>query len=77
MWRTDHPTDGASLTVIRADPRILVDAGLLEEIRNGNNYPDVSLVGDVLTIDAVNQRVIYRIGEYLPDKRAHVAEWPD
>jgi hypothetical protein len=33
--------------------------------------------GAVLHIDGVNQKVIYRIAEYVPRVHAYIAEWPD
>jgi hypothetical protein len=73
---TRHWTDG-SLTVDRADPRVLIDAEVLDDIRDGRCGPELSLRGDVLTIDATNRRVIYRIGEHLMLPDRYVAEWPD
>ncbi len=77
---TRHWRNGlAELTVDQADPRVLWTRELLEAVADGSalGSPEVSLRGDVLTINAANQRVIYRIGEYLPDRQAYVAEWPD
>lgn len=72
--RDSHFDD--KLIVIRADPRVLIAAELLDGIRQADS-PDTRLVDDVLTIDADNQKVIYRIGEYLMQPDAYVAEWPD
>ncbi|MEO3856212.1 hypothetical protein [Acrocarpospora sp. B8E8] len=70
-----------TLTVERADPRILISAELLNIVRNLDRvdwmHPGVALVGDVLTIDGSNQTVVYRIGEKVPDRYAYYAEWPD
>ncbi len=67
---------GDTLEVTRADPRILITQQALDEVRNGDRRY-VTLIGDILTINASNRRVIYRIGEYLPNRQAYVAEWPD
>jgi hypothetical protein len=64
------------LLVKHADPRILITEELLDEIANSDGRL-ASLKDDVLTIKGSNRRVIYRIGEYVPDRRAYVAEWPD
>ncbi|MFN2636878.1 MAG: hypothetical protein ABR585_07630 [Gemmatimonadaceae bacterium] len=68
--------DDGTLTVDQADPRVLVTTEFLNEVRQAAS-PDVTLAGDVLTIHGVNQKVIYRIGEYLMQPDAYVAEWPD
>jgi hypothetical protein len=65
------------LRIERADPRIWIS----EELLNHLDHPDVTLTGgDLLTIDAVNKRVIYRIdyGRSHPDLPSVIyAEWPD
>ena len=74
----------------RADPRMLITADLLDQIAStGYDHPAVTLTrpfpyrkqsrhsGAVLRIEAVNQTVVYRVGEYLPDRFCYVAEWPD
>ncbi|MBO3751551.1 hypothetical protein J5X84_36225 [Streptosporangiaceae bacterium NEAU-GS5] len=66
-----------TLTVVRADPRILIAAEVLEELADGNGHPSVTLADDVLTIDAANQRVIYRITDYGMPANVYLAEWPD
>jgi hypothetical protein len=33
--------------------------------------------GGILTINGVNRRVIYRIGEYVPRVHGYIGEWPD
>ncbi|MBC6460685.1 hypothetical protein [Actinomadura sp. HBU206391] len=71
-------------TIDRADPRILVSAGVLEEIRNAqpgefltfDGRPRAELDGDLLKIYGDNRTVIYRIGEK-HDRLNYVAEWPD
>jgi hypothetical protein len=76
--------DTGRLRVDHADPQIGVSALLLRMMRDGDYDPDVTIDGDVLTINAVNQRLIYRIGDYhpigLPDNGETgwwYAEWPD
>lgn len=64
------------LFVVRADPRILVTAELLDEVARADS-PLASLKDGVLTFNGVNQKVIYRIGEYLMLPDCYVAEWPD
>ena len=68
--------DDGTIRIERADPKILVSAELLDELRYGCN-PHVILDGNVLRIIAANRRVIYRIGEKVPDLHAFYAEWPD
>ncbi len=65
------------LEVVRADPRVMISEELIDEIRAASDDSDCRLAGDVLTIDAVNQRVIYRLGDQVPDRYARYAEWPD
>jgi hypothetical protein len=63
------------LHVEEAPPVIRIHAEMLDSLRHGHKY--FSLVGDVLTIDGSNQRVVYRIGEYDQQTDAYRAEWPD
>lgn len=66
------------LVVLHADPQTAITDELLTEITTpGHHHPDVSLNGDVLTIAAENQRVIYRIGKYEDAPNWHLMEWPD
>jgi hypothetical protein len=76
--------DIGRLRIVRADPQIGISAPLLRMMRAGDRHPDVTIDGDVLTINAVNRRLVYRIGEYhpigLPDSGENgwwYAEWPD
>lgn len=69
--------ENALLMIDRADPRILVGETLMVMLRRGEGRPGVSLNGDVLTIDAMNGRVIYRLRERVPEAWAWLAEWPD
>ena len=75
VLRRDNNTD--RLEVMHAEPKIRVAAELLEDLRAGGGHRDVTLDGDVLTINATNQRVIYRIGQYDPLRDCYSAEWPD
>lgn len=61
----------------QADPRIMITAELLDEWRSGNAAPGVRLEGDLLYLNGVNRKVIYRIGEKVPNQLAYYAEWPD
>lgn len=58
--------DRGRLRIDRADPEIGISAALLRQMRAGATHPDVTLDGDLLTINAVNRRVTYRIGDYHP-----------
>lgn len=66
------------LRVLEADPRVWISVELLEQI-SANPHPDVSLIDDVLTINAVNRRVIYRIHRDQTSGADHwvLGEWPD
>ena len=65
------------LVVDHADPRILVTAEVVELGERGELHPDVTLLDGLLTIDGVNRRVIYRIGDPVPWARCYEAAWPD
>ena len=64
------------LRIDHADPRILISAEVLENIRR-NPDPSVSYDSDLLRIEGVNRTVIYRIREKVPSHFAYCAEWPD
>lgn len=68
---------GDRLRVDRADPEIVIAPEFLDEIRAGRHHEDVHLVGDLLRIEALNRRVVYRVGEMIPDRRGYYAAWPD
>jgi len=73
-----HPAS-SGLTLIRvkhADPRILISGPLMDMIRSGHGA-GWKIDGDLLRFTAVNGTWVYRLGEYLEDRRAWVAEWPD
>jgi len=63
--------------VVEAAPRTLVSEEMLDQVRSGGGRPEVTLEGDMLKVRARNRTLIYRIGEYLPERHAYVAEWPD
>ena len=75
---------GRRMLIHRAEPRILITAELVR-LALGTG-PHHELADDVLTIYGVRETapgcyadhtVIYRIGEYLPERLCYVAEWPD
>jgi len=69
-----------SLWVDRADPRIWVAGEILHEIREGRHHPDVHFEDDLLRIEAVNERVVYRVfGVERADlpRDLWLAAWPD
>jgi hypothetical protein len=74
------------IRIDHADPRILISAELLHMIADGDGkdaWLDLRasgmffLTGAVLHINAVNQRAVYRITEYVPRVRGYIGEWPD
>ena len=76
--------DGVALRVDRADPRILINAELVDEIADNPGPAAVldasgceTYIGALLKIRAVNRNVIYRLTGWLPRERAFIAEWPD
>lgn len=75
---------GRRMVIRRADPRVLITEELARMALGVG--PHHELAHDVLTIRGVKETapgcyvdhtVIYRIGQYLPDRRCYVAEWPD
>jgi hypothetical protein len=71
-----HPAgSGMIIRVKRADPRILISDLMMDLIRKG--LAGWKADGDLLRCTAVNGTWVYRVGEYLEDRRAWVAEWPD
>lgn len=73
---------GADLYIEHADPRTLISAELLDEIRAGNHHSAVTLDGDLLKIRGVNRTVIYRLSQRIrlipgSGQIVHLAEWPD
>ena len=84
LVRQSQRTFDDELVVVRADPRILVTAEFLDQIRRTTeNFDELgwpsfaTLRDDILTLNGVNQKVIYRIGEHLMEPDCYVAEWPD
>lgn len=79
-----HPT--GAVVILRADPRVLISDEFLLAIEHGlASGPGVldktactdGYTGAVLTLDAENQRVVYRLGRHRPALHAYEAEWPD
>ena len=52
---------GGRLLVERADPVVAISHGMIRQVRSGQAPDGISLDGDVLVIDAANQRVSYRL----------------
>jgi hypothetical protein len=77
--------DDGRIEVVNADPTIWISAQLVELAHDDGLHPAVTVrcepatcpTGDVWTIDAVNRRVVYRVGEYLEEPHCYRAEWPD
>jgi hypothetical protein len=90
MTRLDDPLTGPRLRIDRADRRVLITLLLLVEIdadeplwatlrfagapSDGDQF---GYRGSVLRVAAENRTVVYRIGEYLPERQCYVSEWPD
>lgn len=77
LTRTD---DG--LLVERADPEVMIDPELLDEIRAGRSHPDIHVDGNLVTIHGLNRKVIYRVGGLVhypgrPSVYVWHASWPD
>ena len=76
--------DDGRLRIDRADPQILISGELIDRIideptdeiavESSGNF---GTVGAILKINAVNQRLVYRITGYIPRIHAFTAEWPD
>jgi hypothetical protein len=82
------PADGSMRGLLRvehADPRIWLTNQLVTELRAGRCSEHVRYqerpggwpAGAVLTVDAVNRRVVYVLREYLDGPDCWLAEWPD
>jgi hypothetical protein len=74
---TLYSNSPSELWVLQADPRIWIQAGMVAMLRAGVMSPAARFADDVLTIDAANRRVVYRLREYLPGPDCWLAEWPD
>jgi len=68
--------EGDQLSIVQADPRVLISEELVEDLRRGECEPHVTMADDVVTIHA-DRDVVYRLIEHVPAWRAWVAEWPD
>jgi hypothetical protein len=77
--RHDDLLAGPSITVDRADPRILISTELLDELTQGPEPSEVvTMQDDVVTIHAHNRTVVYRLRRDVPTPPFLVAaEWPD
>jgi hypothetical protein len=69
--------EGDDIVIWRADPVTQITHTMVEEIRAGNCRPEITLEGDILTINAVNRRVVYRIYWDTFDGYNYVMQWPD
>jgi hypothetical protein len=82
-WRGDcittYHAEDSTVTVDRADPRILISTELLDAIRQGDMPGAVmTMHDDVVTIHAANRTVVYRLRRDVPTPPTLVAaEWPD
>mgnify|MGYP001591225700 FL=1 len=77
------------LEIVHADPQVWLSGELIVELIEGPRHPDVQfdapldwangrgLAGSVLTIDALDRRVVYVVRAYLPGPGCWLAEWPD
>ena len=76
---THYDDDGqvADQHIDRADPIIWAAAELIDLLRTRDNHPDGEINGDLLTVRGSNRTVIYRIGEYDPQRQAYLCHWPD
>lgn len=68
--------DGPTVTILSADPRILISAEIMDRIVRVES-PIATLRDRILKIEAANRTVIYQVIGYLSECRAYVAEWPD
>lgn len=68
----DSPDDQVGkLRIDRADPLALMSAELLNELGGGNRHPDCVITDQLLILRGSNRTVVYRIGEYDPQRRAY------
>lgn len=64
------------LYIDHADPVVWVSRELIDDWRRAN-HPYVEITDDQFTIRASNRTVIYRIGEYDPQRQRYLCHWPD
>lgn len=69
--------NGQVVAVHHADPRVMISSCWIRQARRGDWGPGVTLVDDVLTINAVDRRVVYRIGVLHLVEDCYEAQWPD
>lgn len=79
LWLTRINEEGDDVAVVidHADPLVLINDELLQWWRNGNTAPALTISGDVLTIKARNQTVVYRLTGERDSYGSWYAEWPD
>ena len=67
------------LRIDRADPRVLITREMLFQMPAPDpEWPwPATFDGNVVRIRGENRTVLYRIGQYLPDRDCYEAEWPD
>lgn len=72
---------GNRLRVAHADPIVYISDELWRCWLASDEHPDVWVDGNILTIDADNRRVVYRVDlQPMPDVHDRLwyrAEWPD
>ena len=68
--------DGAAI-IDRADPKTLITAEMVDAVRAGRCEPWARLDGDVLTLEGVNRRVVYRIDFDSYSYDTYRMQWPD
>ena len=75
----DDEREPWSVSVVRADPVIWADGGLINLIRAGGDPSRrfVTITGDYLTVEACDRTLIYRVGVYDPVRRCYLCSWPD
>lgn len=71
------------LEAVQADPHVLIAPEMLESILGGLHRPGITCYTDshqdtLIKIRTRNRGLlVYRIGEYVPEKRCWSAHWPD
>jgi len=70
-------TNRYQLRIDRADPIIWVSPDVVAELLARQPETFVEVDGDLLTLAGANRTVVYRVGEYVPDRHVYVCRWPD
>ena len=60
------------LRIDHADPVVLMSEELYDELVSGNHHPDCEIKDGLFTTRGMNRTVVYRIGEYDPQRRAYL-----